>query len=146
MLNRLFTLALFMTLSVIIVGQNMSRDRAAIQEILDLQVVAWNAGNIDQFMEGYWKSDSLQFIGAELTTGWNATLNRYKKTYPDKDAMGVLRFDILNFNLIADDACLVTGKYFLRRKNDNPQGVFTLLFKRIGGKWAIVYDHTHKLD
>ena len=113
-----------------------------IRTVLDRQVAAWNAGNIDEFMDGYWKSDSVQFIGSEIVTGWTATLERYKKNYPDKDAMGVLRFDLLQLQPVGEDACLVTGKYFLTRKEDNPHGIFTLLFRRKGGKWVIVYDHT----
>ena len=142
MLNRFFAFALFGAASLIALGCSKLEGRPEIQKVLDLQVVAWNEGNIDQFMEGYWKSDSLQFIGTEIVTGWKATLNRYKKTYPNKDAMGSLRFEILNFHKVADDAYLITGKYFLRRKNDSPQGVFTLLFRLIDRKWVIVYDHT----
>ncbi len=115
---------------------------SAIRKVLDLQTAAWNEGDIDRFMEGYWKSDSTQFVGKEIVKGWDATLARYKKSYPDKDAMGSLRFELLEFQRIASDAWLITGKYFLTRKNDSPQGVFTLLFKKRGGKWVIVYDHT----
>src|SRR5882762_5604208 len=68
---------------------------SAIRKVLDVQTAAWNHGNIDRFMEGYWKSDSVQFIGAEITTGWTSTLERYKKRYPNKDAMGSLRFELL---------------------------------------------------
>jgi hypothetical protein len=93
-------------------------------------------------MTGYWKSDSVQFIGSEIVTGWTATLERYKKNYPDKDAMGVLRFDLLQLMPAGEDAYLITGKYFLTRKNDSPHGVFTLLFRKKEGKWVIVYDHT----
>lgn len=115
---------------------------SAIRSLLDCQVKAWNEGNIDQFMEGYWKSDSLQFIGSEIATGWTATLERYKESYPDKDAMGSLRFEILKFNRVAVDAFLITGKFFLTRKADNPHGIFTLLVRRKNGKWLVVYDHT----
>ena len=114
----------------------------AIRRVLDRQVAAWNEGNIDEFMEGYWKSDSVQFIGSEIVAGWTATLERYKKNYPDKDAMGVLRFDLLQLQPVGEDAYLLTGNYFLTRKKDSPHGIFTLLFRRKEGKWVIVYDHT----
>src|SRR6267142_4437094 len=102
----------------------------AIRSVLDRQVVAWNAGNLDEFMEGYWKSDSVQFIGSEIVTGWRATLERYKKDYPDKDTMGTLRFDLLQLQPVGADGYLITGRYFLTRKKDNPHGIFTLLFRR----------------
>lgn len=114
----------------------------AIRAVLAQQVSDWNNFKIEGFMQGYWKSDSLMFIGAKITHGWDSTLARYKKSYPSKEAMGILRFEILRLQFTSHDACLVTGKYFLQRKNDNPNGVFTLLFRKINGKWLVVYDHT----
>ena len=93
-------------------------------------------------MKGYWKSDSIYFIGSKITAGWDSTLVRYKKSYPDAAAMGKLRFEILMMDFVSADACLVTGKYFLTREKDNPSGIFTLLFRKKNGAWLIVYDHT----
>jgi hypothetical protein len=117
-------------------------EESSIRELLLRQEVEWNKGNIDGFMEGYWKSDSLMFIGTNITRGWNDTMERYKRTYPDKETMGQLTFTYYDFKFIGNDACLVTGKYQLRRTKDDPAGMFTLLFKKIDGKWLIVYDHT----
>lgn len=117
-------------------------DEAAIRAVLDKQVAAWNEANLDEFMKGYWKSDSILFIGSTVTSGWEATLERYKKTYPDKQAMGTLRFEIMRVDFISTDAYLVTGKYFLTRVNDSPSGIFTLLFRKKDGEWVVVYDHT----
>lgn len=114
----------------------------AIRAVLDKQVVDWNGADIDAYMVGYWKSDSLLFIGSKITSGWDSTLARYKKNYPTKEAMGTLRFEILRIDFISTDAYLVTGKYFLTRITDNPNGVFTLLFRKKEGKWVVVYDHT----
>ncbi len=114
----------------------------AIRAVLAQQVADWNSFNIDGFMQGYWKSDSLLFIGAKITHGWDSTLARYKKSYPTKDAMGILRFEIIRLQFTAADACLITGRYFLQRKADNPSGVFTLLFRKKKERWVVVYDHT----
>ena len=122
--------------------QKRSADDTAIRAVLDKQVAAWNEVNIDEFMKGYWKSDSILFIGRKITSGWDSTLLRYKKGYPDKAAMGKLRFEVLRLDFVAKDACLVTGRYFLTREKDNPNGIFTLLFKKKKGQWVIVYDHT----
>ena len=119
-----------------------SADEKAIRTVLDKQVIAWNEANIDEFMKGYWKSDSILFIGRKITSGWDSTLIRYKKGYPDKAAMGKLRFEILRMDFVSSEACLVTGKFFLTREKDNPSGIFTLLFKKKKGQWVIVYDHT----
>lgn len=117
-------------------------EEKSIRQLLDTQVAAWNEANIDEFMKGYWKSDSIYFIGSKITAGWDSTLVRYKKSYPDAAAMGKLRFEILMMDFVSADACLVTGKYFLTREKDNPSGIFTLLFRKKNGAWLIVYDHT----
>src|SRR5258706_15581556 len=119
-----------------------SADEKEIRSVLDKQVVAWNEANIDEFMKGYWKSDSILFIGSKITSGWDSTLVRYKKSYPNRAAMGKLRFEILRMDFISSDSYLITGKYFLAREKDNPSGIFTLLFKKKKGNWVIVYDHT----
>jgi hypothetical protein len=114
----------------------------AIRTVLAQQVSDWNNFNIEGFMQGYWKSDSMMFVGSKVTYGWDSTLVRYKRTYPNAEAMGTLRFEILKMQFVGVDACLITGKYFLQRKADNPSGLFSLLFKRKNGKWVVVYDHT----
>jgi len=114
----------------------------AIRNVLAQQVSDWNSFNIEGFMQGYWKSDSLMFIGSKITHGWDSTLARYKRSYPNQEAMGKLRFEIIRLLFTSSDACLVTGKYFLQRKADNPSGIFTLLFRKKNGKWVVAYDHT----
>lgn len=114
----------------------------AIRAMLNAQQQSWNEGSIEKFMEGYWQSDSLRFVGSTITTGWQATLDRYKAGYPDRAAMGTLQFDFYRFSFIAPEACMVTGRYTLTRDQDAPTGLFTLLIKKIEGKWVIVYDHT----
>ena len=118
------------------------KDETAIRKVLDEQVKAWNEANIDEFMKGYWKSDSILFIGSSVTSGWDNTLERYKKSYPGKAAMGQLRFEIVRIDFISADSYLITGKFFLIREKDAPSGIFTLLFKKKKGSWVIVYDHT----
>jgi hypothetical protein len=117
-------------------------DEKAIREVLDKQVTAWNQNDIEGFMQGYWKSDSLLFIGSKIANGWDSTLARYKRSYPDKAAMGILRFEIMRVDFISSDSYLITGNYFLTREKDSPSGVFTLLFKKKNGQWVAVYDHT----
>lgn len=117
-------------------------EEKAIRDVLKAQEIAWNEGNVDGFMEGYWKSDSLMFIGSPITYGWNATLQRYKKSYPTQEIMGQLDFSFYSFKFIDSESCLVTGKYHLKRTADEPTGMFTLLLRKIDGKWVVVYDHT----
>lgn len=145
-MKKLFPILMLLAACSGIYNQQPAFDKTAeeksIRQLLDTQVAAWNEANIDEFMKGYWKSDSIYFIGSKITAGWDSTLVRYKKSYPDAAAMGKLRFEILMMDFVSADACLVTGKYFLTREKDNPSGIFTLLFRKKNGAWLIVYDHT----
>lgn len=117
-------------------------EEKAIKEVLKAQEFAWNSGNIDEFMEGYWKSDSLMFIGSSVKRGWQEASDGYKRSYPDRATMGQLDFTFYEFRFIDDKSCLITGRYHLKRATDDPTGMFTLLLKKIDGKWLVVYDHT----
>ncbi len=120
-----------------------SEDKSAILQVLKKQELAWNKGDIDTFMEGYWKSDSLTFIGRSgIKYGWNETLINYKKSYPNTEVMGKLSFDVKSLEMIKKDRAFIIGKYTLKRKEDQPTGYFTLLWSKIKGQWYIISDHT----
>ncbi|MDB5008094.1 MAG: hypothetical protein JWP45_2487 [Mucilaginibacter sp.] len=120
-----------------------AQDKQAILKIMENQQNAWNKGDIDGFMQGYWKSDSLLFVGSTAPVhGWQATIERYKKKYPDKAAMGTLIFTILKVELLDKTNAFMLGAWNLKRERDAPGGYFTLWFKKIKGEWKIVVDHT----
>ena len=118
------------------------KEEATIRQVLADQEEAWNKGSLEDFMRGYWQSDSLMFIGSKVTQGWDSTLARYKRNYPTPEARGTLTFTILNVQFLSSDACLVTGRFLLTRANDAPTGLFTLVFRKKEEHWVIVYDHT----
>jgi hypothetical protein len=114
-----------------------------ISAVLNRQVEAWNRGDVEGFMQGYWKSDELEFTTPDGTTrGWQATLERYRAKYPTPEAMGTLNFERLCVTQTSSDAAEVSGRYRLDRKSDVLTGRFTLKMRRIGGKWVIVRDDT----
>ncbi len=120
-----------------------SKNEAAIREILENQTTAWNLGDIDGFMNGYWENDSLMFIGKSgVTYGWSNTLKNYKKNYPDTAAMGKLVFTLLEVKELSKEYYHVTGKWFLKRSIGDIGGHFTLLFRKINGRWVIISDHS----
>lgn len=120
-----------------------SKDEQLIRNILEEQRLAWNSGNLEKFMESYWQSDSLMFIGKSgITYGWQNTLSNYKKGYPDTAAMGKLSFDILETKRLSVMYFFVVGKWHLTRTVGNAGGHFTLLFKKIKNRWVIVADHS----
>lgn len=126
------------------VAQSQDKDIQEILAALKMQETAWNEGDLDKFMEVYWKSDSLIFVGGSsgVKYGWQTTLDNYKKNYPNKDAMGKLIFNIIQTQKLSADVVWLLGAWKLERKEDTPQGHFTLVWKKINGKWLIVSDHS----
>jgi hypothetical protein len=118
-------------------------DESVLLEKLKHQADCWNARDIECFMADYWQSDSLMYIGKSgITYGWHQTLERYKLNYPDGDAMGNLRFEVISLKQIAPDYYFMVGKWNLERKIGNIGGHFSLLWKRIDGTWVIIADHS----
>lgn len=114
-----------------------------IRSVMQMQETAWSAGDIPQFMEGYWKSAELSFVGKSgINKGWQTTLDNYEQGYPNQEAMGQLTFEILEMNRISVDAYHMIGRYTLVRAADQPTGLFTLIWKYIDGQWLIISDHT----
>jgi ketosteroid isomerase-like protein len=117
--------------------------QTAVRAVLAEQVKDWNAGNIERFMRGYQPSPTTRFAsGGHITLGWQAVLERYQRTYSDKAAMGHLTFSEIDVTVLADDAALVFGRWHLKRDQDEPSGLFTLLFRKTDAGWKIVHDHT----
>jgi hypothetical protein len=122
---------------------SQSKDEKAVRALLEFQTQEWNKGNIPAFMETYWKSDSLMFIGKSgVTYGWQKTLDNYKKNYPDKAAMGKLKFDLLQVKQLNATHFFVVGKWHLTRSIGDIGGVFSLLFRKVANRWIIIADHS----
>ncbi len=114
-----------------------------VRAVLDAQAAAWNRGDVDSFMEGYWKSRKTTFVGASgVLRGWREVLERYKRTYPDRATMGTLTFSDLEVTVLSPASALVLGRWRLERGSDNPGGVFTLVFRKFPEGWRIIHDHT----
>ncbi len=120
-----------------------SKSELQVVQLLEQQAKDWNEGNIEAFMEGYWRSPDLVFIGSKGPTyGWSQTLMNYKKGYPNKGAMGSLRFDLLQVTQQSRRVVSVVGKFILERKDETLDGHFLLIVKKIKGEWNIIADHT----
>ena len=118
-------------------------DETMICQLLDEQTLAWNRGDIESFMKGYWVNDSLMFIGKSgVTYGWINTLNNYKKGYPDTASMGKLTFNLVSMKQLSSVYFHVVGKWHLQRSIGDAGGYFTLLFKKTKNKWVIIADHS----
>lgn len=120
----------------------------AVVRILETQQQAWNAGDIDSFMQHYWKSDDLSFsFAGKVTRGWQATLESYEQRYPSPEQMGTLKFGNLEITPLGPDAAVVLGQWQLQRhESTDLDGNFTLIFRRIDGDWVIVHDHTSRAE
>ncbi len=127
------------------VGCQHEADRDSILERMATQEVAWNRGDLEAFMEPYWKSDSLLFVGSRgPTRGWTATLDNYRKGYPDKSAMGRLTFGVESVDFPSCDVALMLGSWRLdeRGELESLSGWFSLVWERMDGRWVIVRDHS----
>jgi hypothetical protein len=135
----LFSIFLFNTAT----AQTNSKEVEEIKKLLDRQNQDWNRGDVEAFMVGYWDNDSLMFVGKSgVTYGYKNTLANYKRGYPDTASMGKLSFTYIDFKRISPEYYQLTGKYYLTRTIGDASGHFTLLIRKINGKWVIVYDHS----
>ena len=119
--------------------------KAEVQAVLNEQAACWSRGDLECYMQGYWKSDSLLFVGSRgLTYGWQQTLDNYKRGYPDAAAMGKLTFDLKEMRELAPETMLVVGKWHLQREasKGDLEGHFSVILKRFAEGWKIVADHS----
>lgn len=123
--------------------KGINNEKEQLKTVLFQSAKDWNSGSIEAYMDAYWKSEELQFIGAHgITYGWETTLANYKKSYPTKEHMGQLSFEILDITYVSKHVYSMVGKYHVDRNNGQLNGVFSILFKKIDGKWLIVSDHS----
>jgi ketosteroid isomerase-like protein len=139
----LLSLSLLLSACATVQHSDPTAAKNAIRAVLDQQVKDWNEGNVEQFMRGYQQAETTRFAsGANIAQGWQTVLERYKKTYPDKAAMGHLRFSDIDITVVSSDAALVFGRWHLDRAKDELNGLFTLFFRQTPEGWRIVHDHT----
>jgi ketosteroid isomerase-like protein len=118
-------------------------DLDRIREVIRNQQRDWNRGDLESFMNGYEKGQRLVFTsGGKIRRGWNEALARYRESYPDRETMGQLEFSDLEITLLGKSAAVVLGRWALKRKQDNPRGVFTLVLRKAADGWKIIHDHT----
>lgn len=130
-------------LLLLFVGQVSAVPTDEITQMLKGQEDAWNRGDLDAYMQGYWQNEQLRFVSnGKFRYGWEETLAAYKKNYPDKEALGELKFTIKEIKMLSNYAAMVVGRWDLKRQKDSPTGVFTLLVEKIDDRWVITMDHS----
>ena len=140
--GRLVLPGIFFLMAITAAAQS-NKDEKEILQILDNQNKAWNRGDLDSFMKGYWENDSLMYIGKNgVTYGYAQTLASYKKNYGDTARMGKLTFHILHVKKLSSEFYQVVGQWFLKRSAGDVGGHYTLLFRKIKGEWVIISDHS----
>jgi len=141
-LLQIFTLLIIPLLSYSQPGPDIPKVKNEIQTILDRQKTAWNRGNIEGFMEDYWKSKNFTFqSGNNRLHGWNALLSRYEKSYSG-EKMGKLDFTDIEIKVLSNDIAYVLGRWKLAFKDSSNEGLFTIIFNRKPEGWKIIHDHT----
>jgi len=140
---KAFVILICLIMTISIGAQKSNKNFTTIKNLLYQQQEDWNNADIDAFMEVYWKSEELQFGGATgITKGWQNTLDNYKTRYPDKAAMGTLRFDIKDLTQHSRKVISLTGSWDLARDSGDIGGHFILIWRKIKRQWRIVADHT----
>ena len=132
----------FLTLLFALNTKSQTKDDLQVSAVMKEQMAAWNAGDMDRYMNTYWRSDSLMFVGREIEVGWNYVLKNYKRAYPDTASMGKLDFEIINLKRISALYYSVVGKWHIKGSGGDQKGASTLLFKKIKNRWLIIQDHT----
>src|SRR5580704_2463175 len=128
-------------------AERRDADKAAITTVLNSQQGAWNRGDVDAFLVGYWHSPELTFSGSNgVSRGWDGVMARYKKNYPDQATMGHLDFSEIEFHFLGPDATLVLGRWHLKREKGDIGGVFSLVWQRFPDGWKIIHDHTSAVE
>ncbi|MBL4745683.1 MAG: DUF4440 domain-containing protein [Flavobacteriaceae bacterium] len=121
----------------------VEKDQAAIRNVLEQSAKDWSKGDLEGYMNAYWNSEELKFVGSRgITFGWEQTLLNYKKGYPTPAHTGTLTFDVIHVDFLAAGVYSVIGKYHLERTVGEANGIFTLIFKKIDGQWKIIIDHS----
>ena len=142
-LTKIYHEKIVILIYILIFGVSFAQEKD-ILKVLHEQQTAWNNGDIENFLKGYWKDDSLLFIGSKGPTyGWQKTLDNYKKTYPNKEMMGILEFSDIQVKMLGKKHAYVFGKWKLIRANDTPNGIYTLVFQKFNDGWKIISDHTN---
>jgi hypothetical protein len=140
-MKKLLIIFFLTTTGMCLAQTDLINDKEAILAVMRLQEKAWSANDLEGFMDGYWKNDSLKFYGSSgLTKGWQQTLDNYKRGYPTKEHSGTLNFKINDISRIDQGSYWVMGEYFLKRSVGDANGVFLIIFKKIDGEWKIVAD------
>ncbi len=139
----LWTVAACASVPAAVTPAQQETEAAAITALLKAQDAAWNAGDIEGFMKGYWESDDLRFAsGGEVVRGFASTLARYKVRYPGREGMGVLTTQDYEIDLLSPDAAVAHGRWSVAREGEVLGGLYTLILRKQNGAWMIVSDTT----
>lgn len=150
MMKNILVLSLLLTFFMAInVDAQNDKTSAAIRKVMDDQAVAWNRGDLEGFMQGYWKSEKMTFVsGTNVARGWQQALDRYKKGYDTKEKMGTLSFTDLEITVLSKDSAVVLGSWKVAtitgkdKAAKDSAGKFTLIFRKFKDGWKVVHDHT----
>ena len=142
MKKQIIILIVIIISSINVYSQSNINEKDAVNTMVE-QKNAWNNGDLKSYMDGYWNSDSLIFVGKNGPEyGWNTTYQNYKKSFPDKSSMGHLDFTFINVKTISDSTVSIIGKWELTLLDKNRGGYFTCILKLFNGKWKVIIDHT----
>ena len=142
---KMFQILVVVVLSLLSSSGSPVAPTEEIRQVIVKQQDAWNRGDLEAFMAGYWNSPDLTFFsGARESKGWQAALDRYKKSYQGSGhEMGKLEFANLRIEMLGPEAAFVRGEFHLTMSDRKTlHGLFTLIFRKFPEGWKIIHDQS----
>lgn len=146
-----FALALALAVPCAVAGPPRPDGRSgeAVDTLLS-QIAAWNRGDLEAFTAMY--ADDCTFVTPNgITRGRLEVLERYRKRYPDRAAMGTLTLDVEESRALAGpepgarSAVAIVARWTLAyagdpEREDATGWTLVILERDAGGAWTIVQD------
>lgn len=122
-----------------------SAESQAIITLLNRQAADWNRGDLDAFAKGYKNSPDILFMGPTIRRGYAQMLQGYRKSFPNREAMGRLTFSNLEVQPLDEHFATVTGRFHLERTaagGGDASGYYLLVLEKTPAGWKIIRDAT----
>jgi ketosteroid isomerase-like protein len=114
-----------------------------VKAALDIQVAAWNAGDLEKAMTFYWNSPEMIWISRSgVEKGYQPVLEGYRKDFADRTKMGVYAYEPLHIEALSKTSVYYVFRWKIELNGKKLMGgVSSQIWKRIKGRWLITSEH-----
>ena len=122
-------------------------DAQQIASLLAQQYAAWNARDLDGYMQAFWHSPLLVYISEETVwTGWDPVKANLERTYQNKDTMGHAVLERLQTNVISPETATTVEWWTVYLPAAKVHGFTSSPWRKFPEGWRIVEGHTSALQ